>query len=234
MFEHQRGFSLCNMQEKLRSTLDRMNEAHFWLHSMEDLYHHADQFRWCFNAFLRAFKEIPQIITMELQTDTKAAKWFKSYKKNLYEDPLIKALSKNRDFIVHKAMLLPESNGTIGLSNGSKMKFGVNYKIHPLDDSDKAMHDYLLETEDIFGILHEDEDVIPCVGRSWKIKEFDDELANLCARAWITISNVICDAFEELGETVPPHDLSCRHSRRSYSVKFYTREELRKLISDHK
>lgn len=69
-----------NIEDKLVSTLDRMSEAHFWLHSMEDLYHHADQFRWCFNAFLRAFKEIPQIITMELQNDEKASDWFRTHK----------------------------------------------------------------------------------------------------------------------------------------------------------
>lgn len=131
-------------------------------------------------------------------------------------------------------MLIPVSSGTIGLSNGNQIRFGLRYNINPLLDSDHSMHDFLLNTEDIFGFLNEDEDVLPCVERVWKIKEFDEELANLCANAWLKMSIVIKDAFHVLGETLPPHDLNCRHSRGNYMVKLYSRDFWREILAGHK
>lgn len=224
---------MSEAQEKLSASIDRMHEAHFWLHSMESHYHEADQFRWCFNAFLRSLKEISQLITMEVQGNKEVANWFKGHKDNLNNDPLLKVLSKNRDFVVHQSMLLPLSSGTIGLSEGNKIKFGLGYPIHPLEDSAKAIHDILIKTEDVFGILQEDDDTIPCVHRSWKIKEFDEELANLCAKAWLRVSETIRLVLQELGEMLPPQDLSCRHISGNYQVKLYSRKELRSVLVEH-
>jgi len=40
--------------EKIASAIDRMHEAHYWIHLMQEHYHSADQFRWYLNVFLKA------------------------------------------------------------------------------------------------------------------------------------------------------------------------------------
>lgn len=51
---------------KIIPSLDRFRESHFWIHQMEGYYHEADQFRWHLNAFLKALKEVSQLLLMDL------------------------------------------------------------------------------------------------------------------------------------------------------------------------
>ena len=60
----------------IESALDRFREAHFWIHTLEDYYHHADPFRWHFNAFLKSIKEVPQLIQMGLQNRPGFTAWY--------------------------------------------------------------------------------------------------------------------------------------------------------------
>ena len=57
-----------NGYDKLTSALDRFQEAHFWLHMMEQHYHSADQFRWHLNVFMKALKEVPDLIAQGCRT----------------------------------------------------------------------------------------------------------------------------------------------------------------------
>ncbi len=219
--------------QKIESSWDRFQEAHFWLHSMEDAYHYANRFRWCFNAFLRSLKEVPQLLTMETQKHGDLKSWYKQHKTLFLKDPLLQVLSKNRDFIVHQAMLLPESTGAIGITEMKGMKFGMNISINALEDSDIAMDSYLLairDKKDVLGILDHDEDSVPCVKRQWKIKEFDVELVELSATAWLRLSETMRLLFEQMGVVVPPHILECRHSLQDVQFKIYEREALKERM----
>src|SRR5712671_1061887 len=84
--------------EKISASLDRFQEAHFWLHMVEQYYHAADPFRWHLNAFLRALKEVPQLLQMELQAHPDFKVWFAPKRRALADDPLIGVLSRHRDF----------------------------------------------------------------------------------------------------------------------------------------
>jgi hypothetical protein len=44
---------------------------------------------------------------------------------------------------------------------------------------------------DFLGVLVPDEDSMPCVRREWHLAEFDEELVDLCARAWLRIGETI-------------------------------------------
>ena len=109
MTDNERAF------ERIESSLDRFQEAHFWIHALERYYHDAEPFRWHLNAFLRALKEVPQLITMELQNEAGFVAWFRDHRGKLASDPLLNILSKRRDFVVHRGMLLPDSRGTLGI-----------------------------------------------------------------------------------------------------------------------
>ena len=83
-----------NGYDKLTSALDRFQEAHFWLQMMEQHYHSADQFRWHLNVFMKALKEVPDLIAQELHNEKDFPVWFWEQRATLFNDPLMQALSK--------------------------------------------------------------------------------------------------------------------------------------------
>ncbi len=52
---------------QVEAALDRWLECHWHIHQMEGNYHYPDPFRYALNSYIRALKEIPQILRMELQ-----------------------------------------------------------------------------------------------------------------------------------------------------------------------
>jgi len=221
---------------RIKSAIDRFQEAHFWIHMMEQFYHSANPFRWYLNVFLKAIKEVPQIIQMELQNVAEFPQWFKEVRNLLHSDPLLHALSKQRDFVVHKGMLVPKSEGILGITEGRGMKLGLTFPVHPLDDSDHAMERYLhfvLETSDTLGILDPDEESLPCIYRQWHIEGFEEEVVDLCAKAWLRLGEVIEEVLKWLGEDeVPVLSLDCRHSSQKIQYKVFNRDSLCKRLEE--
>jgi hypothetical protein len=78
--QDQPGDALGQALDKISSTHDRFQEAHFWIHMLERYYHSSDPFRWHLNSFLRAAKEVPQLLLMELQNEKGFKAWFKEHK----------------------------------------------------------------------------------------------------------------------------------------------------------
>jgi hypothetical protein len=226
---------MINAYEKLGSTLDRFQEAHLWLHTMEDWYHSADKFRWSLNVFLKAINEVPKLASNELQNEAGFPKWFRDHKQALKADPLIQFLSKSRDIVVHQKMLVPKSKAIIGITEGRGIKLGLGFPINPLEDSDWGMRRYLLATRergDFLGLLMPDEDSLPCVEREWRLGEFDEELINLCSRAWLRVSETLAEILTWLGEVAPSQTLRCRRSHQAVSFKTYDRDILSKWLAD--
>jgi hypothetical protein len=222
-----------NVIGKIESCSDRFQESHFWIHSMEQFYHYADPFRWHLNAFLRSLKEVPQLLQMELQNEAGFSKWFRNHRAKLASDPLISFLSKQRDYVVHRGMLIPGSKGAIGLTEGRGIKFGLSFPIHPLEDSDHAMHRYLSvskEHGDILELLRPDEESLPCVKREWRIPSFDEEVLDLAAVAWLRVGETIASVLHWLGVEPPQLSLDCRHSSQQVQYKLYERNELRQEL----
>ena len=223
-----------NGYDKLTLALDRFQEAHFWLHMMEQHYHSADQFRWHLNVFLKALKEVPDMISMALQNEKDFTAWFRMQRKTLFDDPLMQALSKRRDQVVHREMLVPKSQADVGITELQGMKLGMTFPVHPLEDSDAGMERYLRSVKragdskvaDFLGILMLDEDSLPCVRREWRLAEFDEELVDLCARAWLQTSETLMSVLRWLGEDPPPQTLFCRRGHQAVLFKTYNREAL--------
>jgi len=225
---------MTNPYEKINSALDRFQEAHFWIHMMEQYYHFADPFRWHLNVFLKALKEVPQLLHMDLQNEEGFTAWFKEERAQLKADPLIAALSKQRDLIVHRSMLWPESWGTIGITEGRGFKAGLELPIHPLEDSDQAILRVASNTKDVdfLGLVTPDEDSLPCVYREWRLKDFDDELIDLCAKGWLRIGELIDAVLRWQGTDPPGLSLDCRHGSHEVRFKLYDREKLIEKINE--
>ena len=192
--------------ESLSSTFDRLEESAWFIRLMEENYHSADMFRWSLSSFLRALKEVMQLLTMELQKDRVASSFVNEKKAELSSDPLIKYLYKQRDIIVHKSMLKPASTGSVGFTRGRGMKLGVELPIDPLSNSEEAVKKYIYiaaKDEDFLGILYTEEDEsgeYTCVERQWRLSEFPDtELTELAATAWEKVAQALFDVAGTMG-----------------------------------
>lgn len=218
--------------EDISAALDRFEEAHFWIHMMEQYYHSADLFRWHLNVFLKALKEVPDLIQMTLKNEPEFSQWFKDERSKLQEDPLIDALSKHRNFVVHQSMLLPKSSGWVGTTEGRGLKFAFNVPINPREDSDSAIHRFaeLTKDNDIFGLLSPDDDSMPCVQREWRLPDFEDDLVDLCSKAWLRVGKLIDAVLRRQGANPRELSLDCRHGRANISMRLYDRDELRKHV----
>jgi hypothetical protein len=222
--------ALGNALDRIETSFDRFREAHFWIHGLEAHYHRAEQFRWHLNAFLKALKEVPQLLQMELQNTAGFSSWFREQRDLLNRDRLIAYLSKQRDIIVHQRMLLPHSECVVGITELRGIKLGMGFPGNPLEDSDHAMHRYLLaasERGDFLGILIPDEDSIPCVRRLWRLSDFDEDIVALCARAWLRTGETVAAVIRWLGVEPPALSLDCRHAEQKVQFKLFSREKLR-------
>lgn len=195
--------------KSIESSLDRLQEAAWFIRMMEEHYHQADQFRWSLNSFLRTIKEVLQILTMEVQSQKDVAAWLKGEKEALNGDPLISFLYKQRDVVVHKAMLKPASNGTVGFTRGRGLKLGIGLPIDPLEDSEIAILKYIhfaAKDKDFLGILYTEDDgsgEYTCVQREWRLDRFPDkEITQLAAEAWERVAGVTLGAATRLGADV--------------------------------
>jgi hypothetical protein len=221
--------------ESISSSLDRFREAHFWLHKVEEHYHSAELFRWHLNAFLRATKEVPQLLMMELQVKSGFKDWFKSKRESLSNDPLFSVFSKHRDFVVHRGMLVPNSSAFVGITEGRGLKLGFRFPVHPMEDSDSGMSRFLAVTKeqgDFFGILVPDEDSLPCVERYWRLPDFEEDIGDICARAWLRLGETVADVLTWLGANPPSLSLDCRHASQEVHYRTYSRERLQEWMAE--
>ncbi len=125
-------------QEHIEASLDRWTEAHWHIHQMEEHFHVPDLFRYSLNAFVRSLKEIPQILTMELQNQPEYQKQFKPAIDELNQDPLFCVFRQKRDFIVHRGTLRLHSSGSVGTTEGRGFKIGFPLRVSPDESSDEA------------------------------------------------------------------------------------------------
>jgi len=223
--------------ERIEPALDRFREAHFWLHGLEEHYHFADPLRWHLNAFLKSLKEVPQLLQMGLQNQKGFSKWYAAERNQLSADPLIRHLGDQRDLIVHRGMLIPNSHGGIGVTEGRGFKLGMSFPLNPMEDSDHAMNRYLYymlrpKALDFLGVLADDEDSLPCVHRVWKLDPFDKELVDLAATALLRVGTMVSNVVERIGAERPTLSLDCRHSGQQVQFKLYGRDKLRAQMEE--
>lgn len=223
----------------IEPALDRFREAHFWIHTLEEYYHFADPLRWHLNAYLKALKEVPLLLQMGLQNYKGFSKWFANERDQLNADSLIRHFSNQRDVVVHRGMLIPNSSGSIGITEGRGFKLGMTFPLHPLEDSDHAIHRYLHymlrdDALDFLGVLADDDDSMPCVQRIWRLEPFDEELIDLTSTAWLRLGEVVNQVVAWIGATPQELSLDCRHAGQRVQFKLYDRAKLKIQLGEMK
>jgi len=190
----------------LEATADRLLEAKWCIELMQLNYHRAREFCWSLNAFLRALKEVLDMLAGEVQHDKDLVSWLRDQKEALRDDNLIPVLSKNRDYVVHRQMLKPNSKGHVGWTRGNGLKFGIGWDFDVYQDSVRELERYIwstLQGRDVLGCLRTEEDgsdEYTCVMRSWHLKEFPDkEVVDLASTAWKTIASIVYKVANKRG-----------------------------------
>ena len=123
----------------------------------------------------------------------------------------------------------------VGVTEGRGMKFGMTFPVHALEDSDHGMRRYLAGSKahgDFLGIMTPDEDSLPCVERQWYLPEFDDEIGEVCAGAWLRLGETVGEVLRWLGANPPSLSLDCRHASQEVHFKLYSRETLREWMAE--
>jgi len=213
----------------IEPALDRWAECHWHLHQMEGNYHQPEAFRYALNSFIRAFKEVPQLLKMTTQNELELRKDIEPAMKNLEESDLYKALASTRNFLVHRGMLELESRGSAGTTEGRVVKISFPFRVHPWESSDDAYVRYkeICRTDKMMrSLLGPDCDSTPAIWRTWIIKDFPGrDLLDVAFEAWTRLGHVLSATVEARGGE--PLDLSmpCRHDPESVRIKRFSQRD---------
>ena len=213
----------------IEAALDRWSECHWHIHQMENNYHVPDLFRYSLNSFIRAVKEIPQILKMELQNHPEYKNQFKSLINSLKSNELMSKLHKKRDFIVHQGQLEIESTGSVGTTEGRGIKISIPIRVEPYETTQEAYDRFKIlckENKVLRSLAGPDCDSRPMIRREWKIPDFPGvELLELSVNAWKVVGEVISQLVEILGGEKLDLSFSCRHETEKVKTVEFSQSE---------
>lgn len=213
----------------IEAALDRWAECHWHIHQMEANYHVPDLFRYSLNSYIRAVKEIPQILKMELQNHRNYRADFKPLINSLQSNELMSVLHRKRDFIVHQGMLEVLSKGVVGTTEGRGIKIGIPFAVAPHESTQEAYERFkevCRNDKFVRNLAGPDSDSWPMIRREWRAPEFPDkELLELTIEAWRLIGEVLSRIVVKLGGEDLDLSFSCRHDpERVKTVEFSQQE----------
>lgn len=222
------------VHKSIESSLDRFSEVHWQIHQIEQNYHSPEEVRFSFNGFIRAVKEIPQILSMELQNRSDYGAVIKPKLGKLKEDPLLSLLSKKRNYIVHKGMLDVHSSGIIGTTEGRDFKIAFNFPVDPWETSDEAYSRFIEACKSdkfLRDLMGPDCDSWPMIQRKWCLPDFPDEdFLSVAVTAWQTCGKVISKILVHLGGEPLDTSLLCAPDPDKVRRKEYSQAEFFRIV----
>jgi hypothetical protein len=147
----------------------------------------------------------------------------------LHANSLFATLKMRRDFLVHRGMLAPRSQGQIGTTEGTRIKITLPFPVTAYESSDEAYERYkeLCRSNKVWrGLSGPDCDSTPTLWRTWLIREIPDrDLLEVAFEAWLLIGEVLSATVVALGG--PPLDLAmaCRHDPQAVRIKRFSQRE---------
>jgi len=212
----------------LERALDRLRECHWHLHQMEANYHEPEPFRYSFNSFLRAVKEVPRQLQNDLQKYSDVRTKIKALSESVLGNDLFLTLAKQRDFIVHHGALNLESRGQIGTTEGKTIKLTFPFRVLPWETSDEAYERYkeLCSTDKVIRGLGPDCDSAPALWRTWMIPQFpNQDLLEVAFEAWTLLGELLSGAVEAFGGERLDLSMPCRHDPARIRIKRFSQHE---------
>ena len=223
------------IHKPIEASLDRWEEVHWQIHQIECHYHDPDGIRFSFNALIRAAKEIPQILSMELQNREDYGDCIKPMLDKLKEDPLFALLSRKRDYVVHRGMLEVNSSGCIGTTEGSgRWKIGFPFRVDPLESSDDAYARFVelcKADKQVRNLMGPDCDSWPILKRKWRLPDFPQvDFLEIAVTAWHTCGTVLSDILVHIGGNGLDLELKCVHDPDKIRSREYSSEEFFRVV----
>ena len=201
---------------------------------MEANYHTPDLFRYSLNSFIRAAKEIPQILSMELQNHHAYQSDFKSLINSLDANALLSVLHTKRNFIVHRGMLEVLSKGSVGTTEGRGIKISIPFPVVPHESTQEAYERFkevCRKDKFIRSLAGPDCDSWLMIRREWKIPDFPDkELLELSVDAWRLVGEVISQIVVKLGGDKLDLSFSCTHELEKIRTIEFSQKEFFKSV----
>lgn len=214
------------LHKQLEASLDRWQEMHWQIHQIENHYHEPDGVRFSFNSFIRAAKEMPQIIHMELNRLHNYKSCIKPILNELKADTLFSFLSGKRNFLVHQGMLDVLSSGFIGTTEGKGWKISFRFDVHTSESSDDAYLRFkhaCRNNKELRSLMGPDCDSWPMLERSWFLPDFpEQDFLDVAVTSWKNSGNALSKILTLLGGAPLNTQLNCIHNsdlvrRREYS-----------------
>lgn len=222
------------IHKHIEASLDRWQEVHWQIHQIENHYHEPDGVRFSFNALIRAAKEIPQILSMELQNRDDYREHIRPILDDLKDDPLFSLLSKKRDFVVHRGMLEIHSSGSIGTTEGRGWKIAFPFRVEPWESSNDAylrFRETCKRDKGIRNLMGPDCDSWPMLQRKWLLPEFpDDDFLEVAVTTWRTSGAAISRILTHLGGDNLGTELLCAHDPEKVRNREYSQEEFFRFV----
>lgn len=213
----------------IEAALDRWSECHWNLHQMEGNYHHPHGFRYALNSFIRAFKEVPQILTMGIQNHPELREATAPSMAALEASDLYRVLTSSRNFLVHRGMLQFESRGCAGTVEGTRTKFSFPFPVHPEETSEEAYERYkevCKRDKMVRDLLGPDCDSAPAIWRTWIIKAFPGrDLLDVAFDAWCKVGEVLSATLEGAGASALDLSMQCRHDPELVKVRRFSQRD---------
>lgn len=208
--------------------MDRWQECHWHLHQMERNYHEPDGFRYALNSFIRAAKEVQGILMTDIQRQTAVRTAIEPQFKKLRDNELFSTLQKRRDFLVHHGMLALKSRGSVGTTEGSRIKIALPFPVAPHETSDEAYARYkeICRTDKFWRGMGPDCDSAPAIWRTWMIAQFPDrDLLEVAFEAWTLVGELLSATVVALDGAPLDLNMPCRHDPQEVKIKRFSQHE---------
>src|SRR5262249_43051821 len=137
--------------------------------------------------------------------------------------------------IVHQGMLNLKSRGSIGTTEGNRVKISFPFLVAPHETSDEAYRRYkqACRSDKVLRGLGPDCDSAPALWRTWMIPQFPDrDLLDIAFEAWQAVGTLMSTTTVALGGQ--PLDLSmpCRHDTESVRIKRFSQHDFFLEVDD--
>lgn len=107
---------------------DRFNEAHYYLHQIEQHYHNPQTFRYSVNAYIAALRAVHELLAKELERNGEI-RWWKDRRKEFVDDDVLSKFARGRNIALHQRPLVRDSQVSIGLFRGRRLKLAMQLNV---------------------------------------------------------------------------------------------------------
>lgn len=215
--------------ELIATPLDRWSECHWHIHQMELNYHEPEPFRYSLNSFIRAFKEVHELLAKSIQRRPDLKTAIKPAQQAFHDNDLYQVLHTKRNFIVHHGMLKLQSRGSVGTVEGRRIKISIAFHVDPQESSEDAYERFktLCKTNEVIrGLAGPDCDSQPAVWRTWMIQEFPGrDLLDVAFEAWQLLGALLSAITEAQGGESLDLTLPCRHDPELVRIRRFSQRE---------